>query len=346
MAADVVRSVLANLGITPRRDSRGRPTWVLDVTIDRPARQKHKAYFDEVTSTWKLEGRLPDDEQDRPHPPDHHADGRSSSDPVSNHSTTSQLDGLYWTSTLPQNGHTDFFRGLDWAATPLGPLHNWEHALRLYTHMLLADSRSGVIWWGPQRIAIYNQSMLPFMGRLHPLLMGQPFEHAMPAQFSEFNEVFYAMQNNEPISATNGLEVALERHGYVEETWWDATLLPLKNDRGTYGGAYFSWQEVTRTVIQDRRTALINRLDHAPEINSTSVWYHIHKALSDSPRDIPMAIIYGVEDPETDNHRLHLKQSIGLSQFYTAAPAILDVSRNILPCPRAIRYSIQRPTYL
>lgn len=326
MAADVVRNVLAELGITPRRNSRGKPTWVLDITTEHPTRQKHRAYFDEVASAWKLEGYLTDDKQ---HDSYRRLDDRSSEDVALSPSTTSQLDDLYWTSTLPQNSHTDFFKAVDWAATSLGPLHTWEHALRLYTHMLLADSRSGVIWWGPQRIAIYNQSMLPFMGRLHPLLMGQPFENAMPAQFSEFDEVFHAMQNNEPISATNGLEVALERHGYVEETWWDATLLPLKNDRGTYGGAYFSWHEITRTVIQDRRTALINRLDHSPEINSTSIWHYIHKAFADSPRDIPMAVIYGVEDPESDNHRLHLKHTIGLGKSYTAAPAVLDVSQKI-----------------
>lgn len=340
MAADVVRGVLANLGITPRRSSRGKPTWVLDITIDRPTRQKHRAYFDEVTSTWKLEGRLTNDEQDLSHRP---TDGWSLVDTAMNPTATSQLDDLDWTSTLPQNSHTDFFRATDWAATPLGPLHTWEHALRLYTHMLLADSRSGVIWWGSQRIAVYNQSMLPFMGRLHPLLMGQPFENAMPVQFLDFQEVFSAMQNNEPVSATNGLEVALERHGYIEETWWDATLLPLKNDRGTYGGAYFSWQEVTRTVLQDRRTALINRLDHSPDINSTSIWRHIHEALAGSPRDIPMAIIYGVEDPESDGHRLRLKHTIGLNKYYTAAPVILDVSQTILQCLRATQCSTPAP---
>jgi hypothetical protein len=52
-----------------------------------------------------------------------------------------------WTTDLPNTEHVRFFRETDWGATPLGPLEHWDPTLRLYTRMLLADSRPACLWW-------------------------------------------------------------------------------------------------------------------------------------------------------------------------------------------------------
>jgi hypothetical protein len=52
-----------------------------------------------------------------------------------------------WTVVLPDTAHVCFFRGRDWARTPLGPLRAWSRTLRLYTRMMFADSRAACLWW-------------------------------------------------------------------------------------------------------------------------------------------------------------------------------------------------------
>jgi hypothetical protein len=52
-----------------------------------------------------------------------------------------------WTEDLPQTDHVRFFRHVDWARTALGPLQQWGTALRMYTHMVMSDSRAATLYW-------------------------------------------------------------------------------------------------------------------------------------------------------------------------------------------------------
>jgi hypothetical protein len=57
-------------------------------------------------------------------------------------------DSLFdWTDDLPNTDHVRFFRETNWGETDLGPLVNWDPVLRLYTRMVLADSRAACLWW-------------------------------------------------------------------------------------------------------------------------------------------------------------------------------------------------------
>ncbi|KAF1998990.1 hypothetical protein P154DRAFT_523613 [Amniculicola lignicola CBS 123094] len=67
-----------------------------------------------------------------------HADFMSPSD------STAARD---WTLDLPQTPHVQFFRNVDWAATDLGPTATWSTALRMYTHMVMSDSRAATLYW-------------------------------------------------------------------------------------------------------------------------------------------------------------------------------------------------------
>jgi hypothetical protein len=61
---------------------------------------------------------------------------------TSERSTTSD-----WTETLPPTDHVRFFKSVDWAQTALGPAQQWGTALRMYTHMVMSDSRPATLYW-------------------------------------------------------------------------------------------------------------------------------------------------------------------------------------------------------
>ena len=52
-----------------------------------------------------------------------------------------------WTESLPQTDHVRFFRNVDWSRTALGPTVQWGTALRMYTHMIMSDSRAATLYW-------------------------------------------------------------------------------------------------------------------------------------------------------------------------------------------------------
>ena len=57
------------------------------------------------------------------------------------------LDSDNWTDSLPATDHVRLFKSTNWAASALGPLKDWNIALRIHTHTMLADSRSACLYW-------------------------------------------------------------------------------------------------------------------------------------------------------------------------------------------------------
>ncbi|OAG05781.1 uncharacterized protein CC84DRAFT_1186923 [Paraphaeosphaeria sporulosa] len=193
--------------------------------------------------------------------------------------------------------------------------------------MLFSDSRAAAIYWGPQRIAIYNESAAPLLGSLHPKLMGNAFKETMEHLWGFYGPLFHTLENGQQGFSQNELEIPFHRDGFLEETWWDGGLVSLKNDAGNHGGVYFSWTEVTRAVLQNRRMALSKRLGLSPSATIESTWQHIHDVLAQHPRDIPMAIMYGTDEHDLHNGTLRLRHTIGLPPDHAGAPSTLD------PCP-------------
>ncbi|KAH7363732.1 hypothetical protein BKA66DRAFT_611866 [Pyrenochaeta sp. MPI-SDFR-AT-0127] len=301
--------ILPFLGVTLVPDQQGKPWWTINIITDEADPQPRSAYFDAQIGVWKLR-KLPDDEAANP--------------VVGSRQSSAQPRATDWTKGLPSSKHTDFFRNLDWTATPLGPCQTWPRSLRLYTHMLFSDNRAAAIYWGPQRNAIYNENLLPLVGSLHPKLMSRSFEEVMPNLWNFFGPVFQAIEKDQLGFAQDRLELAVTRDDYLEETWWDGGIIPLKDDDNNHGGVYFSWTEVTRTVLENRRTTMLNRLGHSVLMPVSSIWQHIYDVFTDYPREIPMAIMYNADKEDPRNGRLHLKHTIGIGHAYTSAPEKLN----------------------
>jgi len=64
---------------------------------------------------------------------------------------------------------------IDWAATPLGPIGQWSHALRTIVALLLRNRFPLLLWWGPQFVQLYNDAYMPIPGEKHPArALGRP----------------------------------------------------------------------------------------------------------------------------------------------------------------------------
>jgi hypothetical protein len=317
---NIPEDCLSYLGITQSCDDQQKPLWTIEIDTDETEGKRCLAYFDNETRSWKLNKPASEDSEINFH----------STRKVATHrlECASQPQDISWTSTLPSSNHVNFFRNFSWDTTSLGPCDSWPHSLRLHTHMLFSDSRPAAIYWGPERTAIYNENIVPLLGELHPALMGNTLEGAMPSCWSFFGPQFHSIQDGDLGGASKELELPLTRDGYLEETWWNRDLVTLKDDQGTHAGVYFSWVEITSMTLRDRRTTLINRLSQSLFASSNEAWHRIYEVFSDYPRDITMAIMYGTiaEDPEGP---LCLKHTIGTTTDYSAAPNSLNVSRGI-----------------
>lgn len=309
MDPDDLETFLSQFGIKRHRYDGGQVGWTIDVVANNGNAQTQSAFLDEQRARWILQ-QPPEEEI---------SDGQL----IHSNFPGPESD---WTNAFPASDFSKVVLDFDWAATPLGSLQEWPRSLQLYTQMLLSDVRPAWIYWGPERIAIYNEASLPLIGAMHPRLMGGSFEKELPYLWEYFGPLFDAVEKGGHGFARHGLELPTARNGYLEETWWDGGLVPLKDCQGRYGGSHFSWTEVTRTTLRDRRTNLINRLGLSSLTSISSFWQHVHEVFQENPRDIPLAAIYSTDENHPSSGQLHREYTIGLGDAHEAAPCELNVS--------------------
>lgn len=69
-------------------------------------------------------------------------------------------------------------RGLDWNASPLGPLSGWPQPLRTAVGIMLGSSQPMYVAWGPQLCLLYNDAYRQILGARAAWperIVGQPF---------------------------------------------------------------------------------------------------------------------------------------------------------------------------
>jgi hypothetical protein len=78
-----------------------------------------------------------------------------------------------WTDCIPRTDHNAIFLDCDYSSTTMGPKSEWGPSLRAFTTMAFADSRGACIYWGPNKVAIYNEPFAVSCEKAHPFLMGK-----------------------------------------------------------------------------------------------------------------------------------------------------------------------------
>lgn len=122
-----------------------------------------------------------------------------------------------WVDHLPDTPHVNFFKRTKWSTTPLGNFDAWPRSLRFYTHLLMLQPNPAAIYWGPNPIALYNEALIPFIGKAHPQFMGSFLFDVMPELVESIGSIFRQVE-----SLRMGIEVMeynlpMERNNYVEE---------------------------------------------------------------------------------------------------------------------------------
>lgn len=135
-------------------------------------------------------------------------------------------------------------RAHDWAATPLGPKGNWPLSLRVVVDLILASPLGMIVLWGPDLIQIYNDRYAEVTAGKHPRALGQPTRECWPEVW-DFNGPIYEAVLRGETRGFDGQKLILERNGVPEETWFDLTYSPVRDDAGTIAGVLVTVHEVT-----------------------------------------------------------------------------------------------------
>ena len=194
-------------------------------------------------------------------------------------------------------------RARDWATTPLGPLTSWPQSLRSAVSILLPSRAQIALFWGPELVMLYNDAYRPVLGGKHPSALGIPAREAWREIWETGTNLRAllegVLETGNAFWAEDRLFV-IERYGYKEETYFDVSYDPVRDESGRVGGVFCIVSETTGRVLGARRLRTLRDLAQnanarsASEVCSLSI-----DALAQNGHDLPFALLYLAKTPGT-----------------------------------------------
>lgn len=220
-----------------------------------------------------------------------------------------------WTDCIPRTAHNALFLDYDFATTPLGPKSEWSTVLRAYVTMIFADSRGACLYWGPDKIAIYNEGFAVSCEGAHPFLMGHGFAEAFPELSASIDPVFqHASDTGQAVNVDN-IQLFVNRNNYLEETYFIGQFIPLRGDDGGVGGFSNTTLESTSQVLFERRRHVTDQISRILPHSIEQTLSEFTQSLQINPYDITATLLYTYDDHMSgDIENLFLESSIAIPE--------------------------------
>ncbi|KAL6863011.1 hypothetical protein ACO1O0_003255 [Amphichorda felina] len=246
-----------------------------------------------------------------------------------------------WTRIPPNENlpeHIQLARGTDWASTPLGPIEEWPYELRAMANLVMGSPHPAALYWGPQFVTIYNSAHIALAGQKHPSLMGKRYSEGWSEIWDEIEPVFKAAWESGQATMKHDDQLFIDRHGFLEETFFSWGIVPLLGVEGEVVGLYNPVFENTRRKVAERRMLMLREIGERTAAATTvkEFWPQVQKGLEYNEYDVPFALMYSVkDDTESEASSLHslglnnpqvvLEGSIGVPNGHQAAVEALDL---------------------
>ncbi|KAJ4350408.1 uncharacterized protein N0V89_009029 [Didymosphaeria variabile] len=236
--------------------------------------------------------------------------------------------------------HILYFRSIDWANTPLGPMSSWSPQLRCIVNMILNDHHHAVLFWGDEATMIYNEAYVELIGMMHPC-MGQSALVVAKDFWPHLEPLVQRVKSTGRTFSNADLPLFIDRHGFLEEAFFSFQLVPILDSSGCgMAGYYQPLVETTRNKLLERRIKSLveigSRTAKARDLNT--YWELIIDTLAINDPDAPFALLYAAEDfsaptrpsvssPGTalENDAFILKGFIGVEAGHAIAPPTIDL---------------------
>ncbi len=184
-------------------------------------------------------------------------------------------------------------RGLDWSATPLGPVAAWPQSLRSTVRTLLSSQYPMILTWGPEFTQVYNDAYAKLIGAGHPNALGGDIRVTLAASWDTLGPMIDRVMQTGEANWTAALPLLMERAGYREEAYFSVSHAPAEDDNGRIVGMLAVCSEVTAQVVGERRLGLLRDLAaNAGETrNVDATCADVARALSGERLDVPFALV-------------------------------------------------------
>ncbi len=153
----------------------------------------------------------------------------------------------------------DRIQAFDWSASPLGTPETWPPSLRVTLSNMLRSKMPTYLLWGQQLITFYNDACLPLRG-IRPEALGQPLPQVWTEIWDVAAPLVVQARNGEATYIQDVPVWIVQRKGYPEETWWNASFSPVMAETGDVEGVLIVIHETTERVFGEQRLRFLVEL--------------------------------------------------------------------------------------
>ncbi|KAF2621989.1 hypothetical protein BU25DRAFT_378719, partial [Macroventuria anomochaeta] len=238
--------------------------------------------------------------------------------------------------------HIKYFRDTDWSQTPLGDMKSWSPELRCVVNMTLNDSYPAILFWGEEAIMVYNEAYIQLLGVLHPCMGKSARTHAAN-YWPTFTPLIEHINATGASLREHDVPLFIDRHGFLEETYWSFQFTPVLNSEGHITSYYHHLFETTKHHLLERRVSSLVEMSSQTANARTfqSFWEIALQTLALNSKDVPFALLYSAEHQYgsdinsisspgsgprgTSLGNCILKGSIGVQSGHPLAPPTINV---------------------
>jgi len=233
-------------------------------------------------------------------------------------------------------------RQRDWANTPLGAVQTWPQSLRTAVGIILSSRYAMFVWWGHELVNLYNDAYRPFLGKKHPEALGQSARVVWSEIWDQIGPRTEAVLQRGEATFDESLLLPMDRHGYLEETYFTFSYSPIRDDHGDVGGIFCAVTEDTSRIIGERRLKLLREVATAVFGARTpaEVCTAAASCIAREPRGLPFALLYLTED---GGKKARLVASAGIGPDHTAATPVIELAAPDAAWPLAQASTMTEP---
>jgi PAS domain S-box-containing protein len=161
-------------------------------------------------------------------------------------------------------------REYDWSATVVGPITQWPARLRVIVDLMLDSVEPMVIWWGRDRLQIYNDAYAPRVdGKLASIALGQPAANTWKHEWAKIEPFVENVFGTATSRTYDEFAFGIERNGKLEEAYWTYSLTPIRDDDNVVQGVLVISSEITERTLMTRRQQTLDLLrNDLAEVNT------------------------------------------------------------------------------
>lgn len=140
----------------------------------------------------------------------------------------------------------------DWSKSPLGLPETWPKSLQTAVSILLNSQFPMFVWWGEDLITIYNDAYCPVAGEKHPDLLGKSGREGWAEIWSDLRPLVESVFSGKA-TWSEDQPLYMNRHGFVEETYFTFSYSPVWGDTGKVEGLFCACIETTGKLQATRK---------------------------------------------------------------------------------------------